>query len=294
MGSSARRPAPHDGNVPALWQKARSRRPDARCPLGRRYLEASIRAARSSVSALLMSCKRRRAVVTRGPQPRRDMPGSLCLLPILLPSRQTMGDRCRQIWNIGPAPDRRRTVLDSLPTPTDQKGTQFQGGAAAPDPAAYGLSPPLFQPLTAYPARGRIFPAPAQGNRTPAGSPVRAPRWSPAEVFSWHQRGEGKRERPRRCRPRADSTRAGVRSKAHRFAVAGRAGCTGSRSVVVTAGHQGGGHVPRAVLVPKGGEDHGHCAAPGRRGLARHAAGSSLHQRGGPRTPVIVVQLACN
>ena len=24
------------------------------------------------------------------------------------------------------------------------------GGVAAPDPAAYGLSPPLFQPLTAY------------------------------------------------------------------------------------------------------------------------------------------------
>jgi len=44
---------------------------------------------------------------------------------------------------------------------------QLQGGAAAPDPAAYGLSPPLFQPLTAYAARGRIFPAPARGNRVP-------------------------------------------------------------------------------------------------------------------------------
>jgi hypothetical protein len=41
-------------------------------------------------------------------------------------------------------------------------------GAAAPDPAAYGLSPPLFQPLTAYAARGRIFPAPARGTRTPS------------------------------------------------------------------------------------------------------------------------------
>ncbi len=40
----------------------------------------------------------------------------------------------------------------------------MQGGAAAPDPAAYGLSPPLFQPLTAYAARGRIFPAPARGD----------------------------------------------------------------------------------------------------------------------------------
>ena len=75
--------------------------------------------------------------------------------------------------------------------------------------------------------------------RTPAGSPVRAPRWSSAEVFSRHQRGGREGERPRRCRPRADIIRAGVRSKAHRFAVAGRAGCTGSRSVAVTAGHQG-------------------------------------------------------
>jgi hypothetical protein len=43
----------------------------------------------------------------------------------------------------------------------------MQGGAAAPDPAAYGLSPPLFQPLTAYAARGRIFPAPARGTPQP-------------------------------------------------------------------------------------------------------------------------------
>jgi hypothetical protein len=40
-------------------------------------------------------------------------------------------------------------------------------GAAAPDPAAYGLSPPLLQPLTAYAARGKIFPAPALGNPHP-------------------------------------------------------------------------------------------------------------------------------
>jgi hypothetical protein len=36
-----------------------------------------------------------------------------------------------------------------------------------PGPAAYGLSPPLFQPLTAYAARGTIFPAPARGNPAP-------------------------------------------------------------------------------------------------------------------------------
>lgn len=37
-------------------------------------------------------------------------------------------------------------------------------GAAVPDPAAYELSSPLFQPLTAYAARGGVFPAPARGN----------------------------------------------------------------------------------------------------------------------------------
>jgi hypothetical protein len=55
------------------------------------------------------------------------------------------------------------TALDDPPTPTDQKGAQLQGGAAAPGPAAYGLLPPLFQPLTAYAARGRIFPARVRG-----------------------------------------------------------------------------------------------------------------------------------
>ena len=63
--------------------------------------------------------------------------------------------------------DVNRTVLDEVPTPTDQKGAQLQGGAAAPDPAAYGLSPPLFQPLTAYAAHGRIFPTPARGTPAP-------------------------------------------------------------------------------------------------------------------------------
>jgi hypothetical protein len=48
-------------------------------------------------------------------------PGFLRLLPILLPRWRTTADTCRQLWNIGPAHDRRRTVLDDLPTPTDQK-----------------------------------------------------------------------------------------------------------------------------------------------------------------------------
>ena len=61
---------------------------------------------------------------------------------------------------------RHRTPVDSPDArreTTDQKGAELRGGAAAPDPAAYGLSPPLFQPLTAYAARSRIFPAPARG-----------------------------------------------------------------------------------------------------------------------------------
>jgi hypothetical protein len=48
-------------------------------------------------------------------------------------------------------------------------------GAAARRPAAYGLSPPLFQPLTAYAARGRIFPAPARGNPAPQGRAISVP-----------------------------------------------------------------------------------------------------------------------
>jgi len=42
------------------------------------------------------------------------------LLPTLLPSRWTAADARGQLWNTGPAHDRRRTVLDDVPTPTDQ------------------------------------------------------------------------------------------------------------------------------------------------------------------------------
>ena len=45
--------------------------------------------------------------------------------------------------NIGPAHDQQRTVPDNLTAATGQKGAWLQGGAAAPDPAAYGLSPPF-------------------------------------------------------------------------------------------------------------------------------------------------------
>jgi hypothetical protein len=60
--------------------------------------------------------------------------------------------------------DRQTPILVAL---SHQKGTHLQGGAAAPQPRRMGCQPPLFQPLTAYTARGRIFPAPARGTRTP-------------------------------------------------------------------------------------------------------------------------------
>jgi hypothetical protein len=42
------------------------------------------------------------------------------LLPILLPNRQTTTDRQGRSWNIGPAHGPQWTVLDELPTTTDQ------------------------------------------------------------------------------------------------------------------------------------------------------------------------------
>ena len=70
-----------------------------------------------------------------------------------------------RIWTLADSSDTRHET-------TDQNGTQPQGGAAAPDPAAYGLSPPLFQPLTAYAARGRIFPAPSAREPLHPGKPI--------------------------------------------------------------------------------------------------------------------------
>jgi hypothetical protein len=54
----------------------------------------------------------------------------------LLPSRQIRTDRCGQIWNIDPAHDRRRTVLDDVPTPTEE-GYEHTGGSMGglPEPA---------------------------------------------------------------------------------------------------------------------------------------------------------------
>ena len=43
-------------------------------------------------------------------------------------------------------------------------GLLAHSGGAAPDPVVYELSSPLFQPLAAYAARGRVFPAPARRN----------------------------------------------------------------------------------------------------------------------------------
>jgi hypothetical protein len=101
---------------------------------------------------------------------------SLPIVATLLPSRRMIGDRCRQLRNIDPVHGWRWTVLNGVPTATDPKGVQLQGGATAPDPAAYGLSPPLFQRLTAYAARGRIFPAAEVISATP-GQPLDAGAW---------------------------------------------------------------------------------------------------------------------
>ena len=43
------------------------------------------------------------------------------LLPILLPSRRTTSVLCGQLWNVGPAHGPQQTVLDDVPTPTDQR-----------------------------------------------------------------------------------------------------------------------------------------------------------------------------
>jgi hypothetical protein len=51
---------------------------------------------------------------------RHNIAGVLSLLPILLPSHRTTADKHRQMWNVGPAHDRRRTVLDDSPMPTGQ------------------------------------------------------------------------------------------------------------------------------------------------------------------------------
>jgi hypothetical protein len=117
-----------------------------------------------------------------------------------------------------------RTILDDVPTPTDLKGAQLQGGAAAPDPAAYGLSPPLFQPLTALRGTRQDLPCTSAGRpRTPSQLvqcvPVSCPmRWStgghhghsrattrrrPSGVLqaSSGRSAEGAGRRPRRAAP---------------------------------------------------------------------------------------------
>jgi hypothetical protein len=41
--------------------------------------------------------------------------------PQLLPSRRTTSVLCGQLWNVGPAHGPQQTVLDDVPTPTDQR-----------------------------------------------------------------------------------------------------------------------------------------------------------------------------
>jgi hypothetical protein len=110
-------------------------------------------------------------------------------------------------------------------------------GARAPDPRVWLRSPRFFTPYRPTRTRQDLPCTSAGEPRTPVGSPVRAPRRSSAEVFSWHRRGEGKGNGRGGVVPVRAGPRQGVRSKAHRFVVAGRTGCTGSRSVVVIVGH---------------------------------------------------------
>ena len=57
--------------------------------------------------------------------------------PQLLPSRRTTSVLCGQLWNVGPAHGPQQTVLDDVPTPTDQKVQEHAGGSevASPEPA---------------------------------------------------------------------------------------------------------------------------------------------------------------
>jgi hypothetical protein len=59
-----------------------------------------------------------------------------------------------------------RTDLNGSGCPHRHLRQKGERRGCRPCPAAYGLSPPLFQPLTAYAAGGRIFPAPAWGTRS--------------------------------------------------------------------------------------------------------------------------------
>ena len=56
------------------------------------------------------ACGRRPGISARAPR----------LLPILLPGRWTRRVPCGQLWNVRPAHGPQRTVLDDVPTPTDQ------------------------------------------------------------------------------------------------------------------------------------------------------------------------------
>jgi hypothetical protein len=92
----------------------------------------------------------------------------VCRSAPLLPIRRTAATTCRQVWNIVPA-RKRQWTLGQTAHSYGSEGRAAARRGCRPDPAAYGLSPPLFQPLTAYAARGRIFPAPARGNPAPHG-----------------------------------------------------------------------------------------------------------------------------
>ena len=63
---------------------------------------------------------------------------------------------------------------NGVPAACPKRSLEATRGLPPRGPAAYGLSPPLFQPLTAYAARGRIFPTPARGTPYPESCHYRA------------------------------------------------------------------------------------------------------------------------
>ena len=88
------------------------------------------------------------------------------LLPTLLPSRWTTRVPCGQPWNVRPAQGRQQTVLDDVPTPTDQMMQRAASGDCRPEtPASKGLGVPsvYYPPCSSH----AVSPSPTPRPGTP-------------------------------------------------------------------------------------------------------------------------------
>ena len=73
------------------------------------------------------------------------------------------------LWTLASRKGRLRTSRTTGTRLRIRRARTCKAGLPPRTPAAYGLSPPLFQSLTAYAARGRIFPCTsAETLRTPS------------------------------------------------------------------------------------------------------------------------------